>query len=97
VLKILREDYVIIALYVDDKTKLPKEEWVKSTHDGKMKKTVGKKYADLQIAKYNVNAQPFYVLLDTNGEKLVNARSYDLDVNAFVDFLQRGKEEFKKR
>lgn len=97
VLKMLREDYVIIALYVDDKTKLPEEEWVKSTHDGKVKKTVGKKFADFQITKYNVNAQPYYVLLDTNGENLLDARAYNLDVNTFIEFLRKGKEEFEKR
>jgi len=97
VLRILSNDYVIVALYVDDKTHLPKEEWVKSKRDGKMKKTVGKKYADLQISRFNVNAQPYYVLLDNNGDLLVNPRAYDLDVNAFVDFLKRGLSEFKKR
>jgi thiol:disulfide interchange protein DsbD len=97
VMKMLRDDFVIIALYVDDKTKLPKEEWVKSTNDGKMKRTVGKKYADFQITRFNVNAQPYYVLLDTNGEMLVKPRAYDLDVNDFVDFLKRGIEEFNSR
>jgi thiol:disulfide interchange protein DsbD len=97
VLKKLRNDYIVVALYVDDKTHLPKEEWVKSAHDGKMKKTVGKKYADLQITRFNVNAQPYYVLLDTDGELLVNPRAYDLDVDEFIDFLDRGIEEFKKR
>jgi thiol:disulfide interchange protein DsbD len=97
VLKRLRDDFVVIALYVDDKTRLPKDEWVKSKRDGKMKKTVGKKYADLQITRFNVNAQPYYVLLDTNGELLVNPRAYDLDVQAFVDFLDRGISEFNNR
>ena len=97
VLQRMRDDYVVIALYVDDKTKLPKEEWIKSSHDGKMKKTVGKKYADFQISRFNVNAQPYYVLLDTDGELLVNPRAYDLDVDEFIDFLDRGKTEFNKR
>jgi thiol:disulfide interchange protein DsbD len=93
----LRDDYVVVALYVDDKTRLSKEEWVKSTYDGKMKKTVGKVYADLQITRFNVNAQPYYVLLDTDGKILVNPRAYDLDVDEFIDFLDRGIEEFQKR
>ena len=97
VLKMLREDFLIIALYVDDKTKLPEEEWIRSTHDGKLKRTVGKKYADFQISRFNVNAQPYYVLLDTNGEMLVKPRAYDLNVNSFVDFLERGLKEFEKR
>ena len=97
VIRRLRDDFIVVALYVDDKTRLPKEEWVKSTHDGKMKKTVGKKFADLQISRFNVNAQPYYVLLDTDGELLVSPRAYDLDVDEFVDFLDRGSEEFSKR
>ena len=96
VFKRLRDDYIVVALYVDDKTKLPKEDWVKSSYDGKMKKTVGKVYADLQITRFDVNAQPYYVLLDTEGEMLVNPRAYDLDVDEFVDFLDGGLEEFQK-
>ena len=96
VLKKLREDYIVVALYVDDKTALPKEEWYKSDYDGKMKKTIGKKFADLQKEKFGVNAQPFYVLMGHNGEVLTNPRAYNLDVEAFSKFLTRGKENFKK-
>ncbi len=97
VLKRLREQFIVIALYVDDKTPLPESEWITSTYDGKVKKTVGKKFADFQITHFNVNAQPFYVLLDHNGEKLVPPRAYNLDVDEFVAFLDKGIEEFKKR
>ena len=97
VLKRLRDDYVIIALYVDDKTKLPEDDWVKSTYDEKWKKSIGKKYADFQISRFGVNAQPYYVLLDHQGEMLVQPRAYDLDVDEFVDFLDRGVAEFEKR
>ncbi|MCF8228715.1 MAG: thioredoxin family protein [Bacteroidales bacterium] len=97
VLKRLRDDYVIIALYVDDKTKLPEQDWIKSEYDGKLKKSIGKKYADFQISRFGVNAQPFYVLIDHKGEKLVQPRAYDLDVDEFVDFLDRGLKEFKRR
>lgn len=97
VLKKLQNDFVIIALYVDDKTALPESEWIKSTHDGKMKKTLGKKFADLQITRFNVNAQPYYVLLDSNGDLLVQPKSYDLDVDKFVDFLDAGIAEFNKK
>jgi len=96
VLKILREDYIILALYVDDKTKLPEEEWVKSTYDGRMKKSIGKKYADFQIVKFGVNAQPFYVLLGHDGEVLAQPRAYDLDVDAFVKFLKTGLKNYKE-
>jgi thiol:disulfide interchange protein len=96
VLKRLRDDYIVVALYVDDKTKLPEEEWVTSTYDGKVKKTVGKKYADLQIAKFGVNAQPFYVLMGHNGEVLAQPRAYDLDIDAFVKFLDNGVSNFQE-
>ena len=97
VLKRLQNDYLIIALYVDDRTKLPENEWVKSAYDGKVKKTIGKKYADFQISKYNINSQPYYVLVDTNGETLVDPKGHDLDIDNFVKFLDAGVEEFKNR
>ena len=96
VLKKLQNDFVIIALYVDDKTNLPESEWIQSSNDGKMKKTLGKKFADFQISRFNVNAQPYYVLLDQNGELLVQPRAYNLDVDEFVNFLDYGIAEFKK-
>lgn len=97
VLKRLKDEFVVIALYVDDKTKLPESEWITSKYDGKVKKTIGKKYADFQINRFNVNAQPYYVLLDTNGELLVPPKAYDLNVNNFVQFLDAALVEFKKR
>jgi thiol:disulfide interchange protein DsbD len=95
VLKILKNEYIVLALYVDDKTTLPENEWVTSTYDGKLKKTIGKKYADLQIAKFGVNAQPFYVLMGHNGEVLAQPRAYDLNVDAFIQFLNTGLDNFK--
>ena len=97
VLKKLKEDFIVLALYVDDKTELPEKEWITSKYDGKLKTSIGKKNADLQISKYNVNAQPYYVLLDTKGEILVSPKAYDLNVDAFIEFLEKGLAEFKKR
>jgi len=96
VLSILRDEYIIIALYVDDKTKLPEEEWVLSDYDGKWKKTIGRKYADFQISKFGVNAQPYYVLMGHEGNVLTQPRAYDLDVDAFVDFLKEGVRSYKE-
>ncbi|MDP2235166.1 MAG: protein-disulfide reductase DsbD family protein [Bacteroidales bacterium] len=96
VLKILQEEYLIIALYVDDKTNLPEDEWVTSTYDGKVKKTIGRKYADFQISKFNVNAQPYYVLMGHDNEVLVQPRAYNLNVDEFVLFLQAGVKSFKE-
>ncbi len=95
VLQRLRNNYVILALYVDDKYKLPEKEWIKSTYDGKMKKTLGKKDADFQITKFGVNAQPFYVLMNQKGDVLVQPRAYNLNVDEFVRFLDQGVENYK--
>lgn len=97
VLERLKKHFVIIALYVDDKSTLPESEWITSTYDGKVKKTLGKKYADFQISRYGVNAQPYYVLLDTNEQMLVQPKAYDLKADNFVDFLDAGLAEFEKR
>lgn len=105
VLKMLKEDYVVVALYVDDKTTLPKEEWYVSEYDGKKKKTLAKKNADFQIKKFASNAQPNYILLDSRGGNddnlqqhvLAPARGHNLDKDAFVAFLKQGLDEYKKR
>ena len=91
----LRNDFVICALYVDDKTSLPKEEWYTSTYDGKEKKTIGRKWADFQISKFGTNAQPYYCLMDHNGNLLMKPRAYDLDKDAFVAFLKDGLKNFQ--
>jgi len=97
VLERLKNDFVIIALYVDDKSTLPESEWITSTYDGKVKKTLGKKYADFQISRYGVNAQPYYVLLDGKEQKLVEPGAYDLNADRFVEFLDAALAEFEKR
>lgn len=95
VLSRLREKFVIVALYVDDKViKLPESEWVTSTYDGKVKKTLGKKYQDFQITRFGQNTQPQYALIDTDGKLLIPTRSYDLNIEAFIDFLDKGLSEF---
>lgn len=95
VLKRLKEDYVVVALYVDDRTELPPSKWYESSYDGKIKKTIGKQNADYQITKFNNNAQPFYVLMDHNGHLLSEPKGYDLDAQNFVRFLDQGKAQFK--
>jgi thiol:disulfide interchange protein DsbD len=95
VLKRLKEDFVVVALYVDDKTELPENEWYASTYDSKVKKTIGKQNADLQITNLNNNAQPFYVLVGADEKVLVSPKPYDLSVDHFVKFLDEGKKNFK--
>ncbi|MDE5944766.1 MAG: thioredoxin family protein [Rikenella sp.] len=92
--RILRDNYVIVALYVDDKKQLPESEWV-TTPDGKVRKTLGKINASFQIERFGINAQPYYVLLNNEGQPLVTPRSYDLDVNGFINFLESGLEAYK--
>ena len=96
VMRRLTDDYVVVALYVDDKTMLPEEEWFTSSYDGKIKKTIGKKNADIQISRFNINAQPYYCLLDTDGNLLTEPMGYNLNVNEFVEFLDEGLENFEK-
>ena len=96
VLKRLKEDFVLVALYVDDKTELPESEWITSAYDGKVKKTIGKKNADIQIANLNNNAQPFYVLIGPDEKVLAWPYAYDRDVESFVKFLERGKAKYKE-
>ena len=96
VLKRLKEDFIVTALYVDDKTELPQSEWYVSPYDKKEKKTIGKQNADLQVRDYQSNTQPLYVLLAPDGSLLVPPRSYDLDVEGFVKFLDSGKAAMKR-
>lgn len=97
VLQILNEEFVVVALYVDEKTELPEVDWYVSEYDGKVKKTIGKQNADFQIVRYQNNAQPFYVLLDNQERLLAEPIAYDLNVSNFVDYLKKGLEEFKER
>lgn len=94
VLKRLREDFVIASLYVDDKKILPKEKQYTSTYDDELKTTVGDKNMDLEITKYNNNAQPLYVIVNPNGEKLVDPIGY-VTKDEFIQFLDLGKTKFK--
>ncbi|MBD2699597.1 thioredoxin family protein [Spirosoma sp. BT702] len=94
VLSRLQNDFVVVALYVDDKTELPETSWYTSTYDQKQKKTIGAQNADLQITKYNNNAQPHYCLVNSEGKLLVSPKNYDRDVANFVAFLDAGKAKF---
>ncbi|HLZ17238.1 MAG TPA: cytochrome c biogenesis protein CcdA [Cyclobacteriaceae bacterium] len=94
VLKRLQDDFVVVALYVDDKTELPENEWYSSKYDHKVKKTIGKQNADLQIANLNNNAQPFYILVGNDERVLVSPKPYDLSIENFVKFLDEGKKRF---
>ena len=99
VLQRLNEQFIVVALYVDEKMELPEEQWYQSTYDQKVKKTMGKQNADLQIKWYGNNAQPFYVLLDPDNpqEPLVEPIAYNKNVSDFVDFLDRGLNTYQQK
>lgn len=94
VLKRLQNDFVVVALYVDDKTELPESAWYTSRYDNKIKKTIGKQNADLQITNLNNNAQPFYVLVGKDERVLVSPYGYDKTVEDFVSFLDEGRKKY---
>lgn len=90
VLPILQNDYVLIQLYVDDKTELPAEEQFVSKYSGKTIRTIGNKWSDLQASKYNANCQPFYVLLSPDEKLLVKPHGANYNPDQFAAFLQTG-------
>jgi thiol:disulfide interchange protein DsbD len=95
VLNILKTEFVVVALYVDDKTLLPEKDWYVSAYDKKEKKTLGKQNADLQITNLENNAQPFYVLVGADERVLAWPYGYNRSPERFVDFLERGKAKYK--
>lgn len=90
VLEILKNDYVIVALYTDDKTRLDKEDQITDAQTGKVYKDLGRANSYIARTNWNVNAQPNYVLLSADGEMLAPVRGYDLDVDGFIKFLRSG-------
>jgi thiol:disulfide interchange protein DsbD len=93
VLKRLREDYVLISLYVDDRTQLEENEKY-TTSGGKKIKTIGQKWSDFETSRFNINSQPFYVILGKEGQVLVPPQAFNLDINNYVKFLDSGKIAF---
>jgi thiol:disulfide interchange protein DsbD len=94
--KMLNKEFVVIALYIDEKQKLPESEWIKSEYDGKVKKTIGKKNAAIQIDKFNANTQPYYIILDDSGEKISESIGYELNPEKFISYLKSGLENFEE-
>ena len=95
VLELLKNEYVICALYTDDKMVLPESEWV-TADNGKTLKSLGKVNAYYALTRFGVNAQPYYVLQGKNEKVLAEPRGYNLDAQAFVEFLRKGVEEYRK-
>lgn len=94
VLSMLKNDFVIVVLYTDDKTKLPESEWV-TTSSGKVLKDMGRVNAWFVRENFGVSAQPNYVLLSPDGKQLAPIRGYNTDIDGFVEFLNSGLEKMK--
>ena len=88
VLSTLRNDFVIVALYTDDRTKLPEEEWYTSEVDGKVKKTIGQQNIDFEIENFQTNTIPLYVIMDAEGNVIGQPKGTDLDVGSYLGWLR---------
>ncbi|MBF9141976.1 protein-disulfide reductase DsbD family protein [Hymenobacter properus] len=100
VLRQLREKYVVVALYADDKTTLPASEWYTSPRDNRQKTSIGEQNLDFQISKFNANAQPYYVLLnpdDPTNKPLVAPIAYEPDVAKFSAYLEAGVKQYQSQ
>ncbi len=92
----LTQDYVLISLYVDDKTSLPQPIEVEVNGQKRTLRTIGDKWSHLQATKFGANTQPFYVLLDENGKPLGPSRSYKEDIQEYLEWLDHGLKKHKK-
>jgi len=97
VLERLRNDVVLISLYVDEKTRLPEDEQYVSETTGKKVKTIGNRWSDFQAAKFGTNSQPYYVFLNHSDEQLHESAAYDPDIDLFVKWLDDGKKAFQEK
>ena len=97
VLSMLKNNFVIVALYTDDKQKLNKEDWITDDETGKVYKDLGRANSYTARTLWNVNAQPNYILLSPDGEMLAPVRGYDLSIDGFIDFLKSGLDNYRAR
>lgn len=95
VLRMLKEDFILVSLYVDDRTELAQEEQYTSSFSGKRIRRVGQKWSDLQQSRFGVNAQPYYVIVDTEGRQLVPAQAYNENIPNYIRFLESGLNAFR--
>lgn len=95
VLRRLRDNFVVVALYVDETTQLEEHEWITSKVDGRVKRTIGRINEDIEISKFRTNALPLYVITDSEGNQLNEPRQYNLDIRAYIEWLDDGYNRFK--
>ncbi len=96
VLRLLNEEFVIASLYVDDRTPLEESEKYTSTFSGKNIRWVGQKWSDFQAERFGTNAQPYYVIVDHDGNQLVPAEAYNEDIQNYIQFLETGLKAFQE-
>jgi len=96
ILSILKDQVVLVSLYVDDKRELPKEEQYVSKETGKEIVTIGNKWSDYQITHYKNNAQPYYIILDSDGNDITQQIGYTPDAEVYKKWLEDGISKFKK-
>ena len=94
---LLTKDYILVSLFVDDKTPLAEPVEVTDERGTHTLRTVGAKWSYLQSRRFHANAQPFYVAVDGNGQPLTGSRAYDEDVEAYLNFLRQGLAAFASR
>lgn len=95
VLGLLSDEYVLISLYVDDKTALPENEQYLSKTTNRKVKTIGNKWSDFETSRFKTNSQPFFVLIDHEGNPLSTPKGYDSSIEGYINFLNEGLKKFK--
>jgi thiol:disulfide interchange protein DsbD len=93
----IRENFVLVGLYVDDRTKLPENEVFVSKIDGKEKRTMGKKNEDIEISMFNTNTLPLYAIVNPYGKPLIETRSTNFDIQAYIRWLDSGSGAYRER
>ncbi|MDT8400213.1 MAG: cytochrome c biogenesis protein CcdA [Bacteroidales bacterium] len=94
VLRRLNNNFVIIALYCDDRTRLPESEWITSSVDGKIKKTIGQINTNYEIEMFGTNTQPLYAITDHEGKPLVEPMAFNLNIAEYIEWLDEGYQNF---
>jgi thiol:disulfide interchange protein DsbD len=93
ILRLMNDRFILLGLYTDDTTQLPENEWITSTEDGRVKRTMGQKNADMQATRYDINTYPYHVILNANGETIGQPLGYTSSVEVFRNWLKAGLDK----
>jgi thiol:disulfide interchange protein DsbD len=94
ILNLMNEKFILVGLYTDDNTRLPENEWITSSFDGRIKRTIGQKNADFQIVRYQTNTFPYHAILNTNGETIGSTIGFTASIDEFKNWLRAGLDRF---